>query len=148
MLVKPGDTARTGKQRVRESRIFDSAHDQPGGDRVLAGSESGVSGFGDLGIGNPGTGVGVTDRAGITSRVSQVSSAIESMARATAVFLAITTEEFDFRAQAGGHDGTSAVGGVATNEDCAGPHQPFGAVTTAWVTIRPAPLPEPALPCS
>ena len=50
----------------------------------------------------------------------QVSSAIESMARATAVFLAITTENSTFARKQGGHDGTSAVGGVATNEDCAG----------------------------
>lgn len=71
-----------------------------GGDRTLGGSENGVSGFGDRGIGNPGTGVGIANRE---SRIApgyftgvQESSAIESMARRTAVFLAITTENSTF----------------------------------------------------
>ena len=38
------------EQRVGVAGVFDAAHDQPGGDRSLRRSESGVGGFGDLGV--------------------------------------------------------------------------------------------------
>lgn len=51
-----------GKQGVAVVFVLDSAHDQPGGDGVFAACEGGVSGLGDLGIGDQFTGVGVLDR--------------------------------------------------------------------------------------
>lgn len=47
------------EQGVGVSGVFDPAHDQPCRDRSLRGTESGVGGFGDFGIGDPGTGVGI-----------------------------------------------------------------------------------------
>ena len=56
------------EQGVAESRVFDAAHDQPRGEPVLGGRESGVADLGDFSIGDPVTGVGIPDRAGITHR--------------------------------------------------------------------------------
>ena len=47
------------EQRVGVAGVFDEAHDQPGGDRAAGGRESGVGNFGDLGIRDPGAGVGI-----------------------------------------------------------------------------------------
>jgi hypothetical protein len=48
--------------------VADPAHDQPGGDRVLGGAEGGELGFGDLGVADQLTGVGVEDRARVVDR--------------------------------------------------------------------------------
>lgn len=48
--------------------VPDPAHDQPGGDRPLGGGERGEDGFGDFGVGDQLTGVGIGDRAGVVHR--------------------------------------------------------------------------------
>src|SRR6185503_18871913 len=48
--------------------VFDPAHHQPGGDPIGGGREGGVGDFGDLGIRDPGAGVGITHGAGIGHR--------------------------------------------------------------------------------
>ena len=47
------------EQCVGVAGVFDAAHDQPGSHRIVGGTEGGVGGFGDFGIGDPGTGVGI-----------------------------------------------------------------------------------------
>jgi len=49
--------------------VFDAAHDQSGGDRLVgAGCGHGVFGFGDFGIGYPCPGLGIGHRAGVFHR--------------------------------------------------------------------------------
>src|SRR6478672_7090489 len=48
--------------------VFDPAHHQAGGDRIGGGRKGGVDDFGDVGIRDPLTGVGIDDRAGIAHR--------------------------------------------------------------------------------
>lgn len=60
------------EQRVGVSGVFHPPYDQPGGDAVLGGSESGVRGFGYLGVGDPLACVGVADRPGIAHRGPRV----------------------------------------------------------------------------
>ena len=56
------------EQRVGVTGVFDAAHDKPGGDPVTGGPESGIGDFGDLGIGDPGAGVGIAHGAGVAHR--------------------------------------------------------------------------------
>ncbi len=57
------------EQSVGVVSVFDAARDQAGGDRSLGRSESCVSGFGGLGVGDLGSGVRVTHGTGIFHRI-------------------------------------------------------------------------------
>ena len=56
------------EEGVAVAGILDAAHHQPGGDPIFRGCEGGVADFGDLGIGDPRAGVGITDRTGVAHR--------------------------------------------------------------------------------
>ena len=79
------------EQGVRVAGVFD-AHDQPGRGAVFGGSESSVSDFGDLGIGDPFIGVRVADRARVFHRCPRVVGDRRNGALFTAVFFVSTSE--------------------------------------------------------
>ena len=56
------------EQCVGVAGVFDPAHDQPGADPVLGAGEGGVGDLGDFGVGDPPSGVGIADGAGVADR--------------------------------------------------------------------------------
>ena len=72
--------------------VFDAAHHQPGGDPILSVGEGGVGHFGDLGVGDPRSGVGILHRARVARTGVQACSGTAAMARWMARFLVITRE--------------------------------------------------------
>ena len=107
------------EQRVWVAGIFDAAHDQPRGDRGVGGRESGVGDFGDLGVGDPVAGVGVTDRARITHRGPRAVLDRRDRRPHRGV-LGHDEGEPGTGASARVHHGAGAVGRVAADQDLPG----------------------------
>ena len=68
-----------GDRCVEIAGVFDAAHHQSGGGPVLRGGERGVLDFGDLGVGDPRSGVRVTNRIRVYCTGVHASSGINAM---------------------------------------------------------------------
>ena len=104
------------KQRIEVSGVFDPAHDQPSGDRGIGGTESGVGGFGDFGIGDPCAGVGVAHCAGVVDRgPGVIADGLDG--RSDGAGLGQHQREVGTGASAGIDHGAVAVGRVSAHQD-------------------------------
>ena len=135
------------EQRIGVASVFDAAHHKPGGDPITAGPESGIGDFGDLGIGDPGAGVGIAHGAGVTHGV-QASAGIAAIALSIALLRVIASENC---APCRTHARTTLREPKAESPRtriCPAVRavRAVRAVPIAWATIRPAPLAEPVLP--
>lgn len=131
------------EERVAVTGVFNPPYNQASGAAVLGGSERGVADFGDFGIRDPVSGVGITHRArvfhwgpgGLVDRVDgPLDSAIAGHHHRE--LGAASATRLDHRAVT-----------VESPRTRICPLAPQArAVAMAWATIRPAPLPEPVLP--
>ena len=123
--------------------VLDPAHDQPSSDLVFRAGEGGVGGFGDFGVGDPFSGVGVLDGAGVAHR-DHASSLIAVIAAVTAVFLARTTENIAPALRAA--DTTLPLPKALSPRTGTLPAPAARAVATASLTMPAAPLEDPVFP--
>jgi len=93
------------EQLVGVVAVADPPHDQPGSDLIRCAGERGVGDFGDLGVGDPLTGVGVGHGTGVTHRDPRI--------------LADGADRAEYRSGLGQHEGEPGASVQHRSDDLA-----------------------------